>query len=124
MIKSIGTDLVEVARIKIDLAKYGERFVQRILGVRERDVFDGRVDKAIFLAGRFAAKEAVIKGLGAYLTRRPPLNQIEIINDKSGRPELALPEDILTNMNGANCHLSITHDKNYAMAVALFEEEK
>lgn len=124
MIKSIGTDLVEVARIQSDLDKYGERFIQRILGVRELEIFKLRADKPIFLSGRFAAKEAVIKGLGAFMTKRPPLNQIEIINDKSGRPELLLPSKIKTKLNGACCHLSITHDKNYAMAVALFEEQK
>ena len=124
MVNSIGLDLVEIARIEQDLKRYGERFASRILGAEELGVYSGRRDKTLFLAGRFAAKEAVIKALGHYLKKRPALSDIQIINDPSGQPQLKLPEHVLRTLPGHRCLLSITHEKHYAAAMALFEEEK
>ena len=122
MIASVGLDIVEIARIEQDLERFGERFVNRILSEKERSQYRKRNDGALFLAGRFAAKEAVVKALGWYLTERPPLHLLEIINDQSGRPELVLPDDVKAKLRGARCLLSITHERNYAAAVAIFEE--
>ena len=122
MIVSLGLDIVEIARIEKDIERFGERFVNRILGEKERLQYRKRNDRTLFLAGRFAAKEAVVKALGKYLTERPPLHQLEIINDASGRPELVLPDDVKAKLRGARCLLSITHERNYAAAVAIFEE--
>ncbi len=122
MIVSLGLDIVEIARIEKDIERFGERFVNRILGEKERSQYQKRNDRTLFLAGRFAAKEAVVKALGKYLTERPPLHQLEIINDASGRPELVLPDDVEAKLRGARCLLSITHERNYAAAVAIFEE--
>lgn len=124
MVTSIGLDLVEVARIGLDLKRFSPRFESRILGPEEMQIFNHRRDAAIFLAGRFAAKEAVIKALGDYLTKRPRLTDLQIINDSTGRPQLVMPDEILSQVPGARCLLSITHDKNYAAAVAVFVEEK
>jgi holo-[acyl-carrier-protein] synthase len=124
LIKSIGLDIVEVSRIKSNLDRYGQRFVKRVLSQRECDIFNQRKDGPIFLAGRFAAKEAVVKGLGVYLSNRPPFNRIQIVNDSSGRPRLELPDAIAEKIDGSQCLISITHDRHYAAAVAIFEEDK
>lgn len=124
MIQSIGLDLVETARIEKDLEKYGERFVARILGASELELYNQRRDKAIFLAGRFAAKEAVIKALGAFIAERPAYSQIQVINDSTGRPQLHLSDEVRQRLPGTRCHISITHEKSHAAAVAVFEEEK
>ena len=124
MVNSIGLDLVEVARINKDLDKYGRRFAERVLSGNELVLFDRRRDRAIFLAGRFAAKEAVIKGLGHYLDDRPAFCEIEIVNNASGQPTLRLPASIEEKIGSYRCLISITHDKNYAAAVAVFLEEK
>ena len=124
MAQSIGLDLVEIARIENDLQQYGERFASRILGDSELKTYHQRRDRAIFLAGRFAAKEAVIKALGAFITERPAYRQIQIINDPSGQPQLHLPDEIQRHLTGSRCLISITHEKSYAAAVAVFEEEK
>ena len=123
MIKSIGLDVVEINRIKADVEKYGERFVDRILGPQELQQYDKRKDKAQFLSGRFAAKEAVIKALGKFLTDKPTLPEIQILNDSTGQPELCLPEKISDKVR-ATCLISITHEKSVAAAVAIFSEEK
>ena len=122
MIKSVGIDLVAIERIEDDLSKFGDRFVEKILGNDERDIFNRRQDKAIFLAGRFAAKEAIVKGLGRFLKERPALSSIQILNDDSGFPEVSFPESIQATLGKSRCHVSITHDHNNAAAVAIFEE--
>ena len=124
MVTSLGIDIIEVARVKKDVERYGRRFVGRILGPEEMPIFDKRYDKAVFLAGRFAAKEAVTKALGAYLTEKPPLTAIQVTNDRAGRPELRLPVDIESKLGGVRCLISITHEKKYAAAIAVIEEEK
>ena len=123
LVNSIGLDLVEIARIEKDLKRYGDRFVGRILGAAELEIYSGRRDKTLFLAGRFAAKEAVIKALGYYLKDRPTLSEIQIVNDPTGQPQLELPEHVLGTLPAHRCLLSITHEKHYAAAMALFEEE-
>ncbi len=124
MIRSIGLDIVDVSRIKKDVERFGDRFVKRILGEMEISTFVTRIDKEVFLAGRFAAKEAVIKGLSPFLEKRPSLNVIEIVNDTTGHPELSLPTEIQKKLGKAKCILSLTHERNYAAAVAIFAEEK
>jgi holo-[acyl-carrier protein] synthase len=124
LIVSLGIDIIEVARVRRDVTRYGRRFVERILGERELSLYDSRRDKAVFLSGRFAAKEAVIKSLGTVLKTRPALNTIEIVNDPTGRPLLALPAELADRLSGARCLVSITHERHYASAVAILEEVK
>jgi phosphopantetheinyl transferase (holo-ACP synthase) len=47
-----------------------------------------------------------------------------VINDVSGRPKLHLPDDILAQLSGARCHLSISHERQFAAAVAIFTEDE
>jgi holo-[acyl-carrier protein] synthase len=123
LIRSVGLDIVDVNRVRTDIEKYKERFIKRILGDREIVLLTDRVDKEIFLAGRLAAKEAVIKGLNPYMAERPAFTAVQIINDDSGQPHLVLPHQIQMKLGRARCFLSLTHDKSYAAAVAIFEED-
>jgi holo-[acyl-carrier protein] synthase len=123
LIRSIGLDIVEISRIRQDINQFGDRFVHRILGEKEWSEYVRRRDKEAFLAGRFAAKEAVIKGLNPFLQKRPSFNIIQIINDSTGAPKLTLPPDIQQRLGNAVCFLSLTHERNYAAAVAIFAEE-
>ena len=122
MIKSLGLDVVEISRITEDVEKYGSKFVQRILGVSELALYAKRKDKLQFLSGRFAAKEAVIKALGRFLTTKPTLPEIQILNDSTGQPELFLDEKF-SGLVKDKCFISITHEKSVAAAVAIFSEE-
>jgi len=124
VIRSVGLDLVDIARIQRDLDLYGSHFVQKILGPNELLVFERRHDKALFLAGRFAAKEAIIKGLGAYIENRPAFSSLEIINSPSGQPEIHFPEDVSGQLGNSTCFISITHERQFAAAVAVFSEDK
>lgn len=122
MVRSIGLDIVEVSRIERDIEMHEDRFVQRLLGDDEIRLYEVRKDKPQFLAGRFAAKEAVIKALGTFLTNRPKYNSLQIVNDDKGQPELDVPEEIIDRLEGCRCMLSISHERKYAVAVAIFVE--
>lgn len=123
MIHAIGLDIAEVARLGRNLERFGNRFVDRILGPREREIYNRRLDKAVFLAGRFAAKEAVIKALGYRLTERPAYVSLEIVNDAMGQPILHLPDHITAALGAARCLISITHERTHAAAVAIITED-
>ena len=123
MIKSIGLDIVEINRIQQDIDKYGVRFIERILGPDEILLYNSRKDKPQFLSGRFAAKEAVIKALGNYLSDKPLLTDLQILNDSTGQPSLYLPENLKKTILD-RCFISISHEKSIAAAVAIFSEEK
>jgi len=124
LIKSIGLDIVEISRITKNIEHFGDKFVLKILGDEELAFYRKRFDKASFLAGRFAAKEAVIKGLGFFLKDRPAFPLIQILNDYTGQPYLELPLSIKKQLKESKCLISITHEKNNAAAVAIFLEEK
>ena len=124
VIKSIGLDIVEISRIERDVEKFGDRFVDRILGPDERSIYEQRRDKSIFLAGRFAAKEAVIKALGVLLTERPPYSALQILPDEANMPRVSLPDELGEQVKPATLLISITHERSYAAAVALLSEEK
>jgi len=122
MVTSVGIDIIETARIKSAIERFGDRFLKRILGPEERLVYKRRRDRYEFLAGRFAAKEAAVKALGKYLDRRPPFNTVQIVNDDGGQPRLVLPENISGRLAGVNCLVSISHSRHNAVAVVIFEE--
>ncbi|MBU0983080.1 MAG: holo-ACP synthase [candidate division Zixibacteria bacterium] len=124
MIEAIGIDIVETERMRKSMARFGNRFIDRILGPLERPVFDARVDKATFLAGRFACKEATVKALGRYLTDRPSLSSIQIVNDSTGRPAVVFSEEVATALNGISCLVSLSHERNYAVGMAVCAAQK
>jgi holo-[acyl-carrier protein] synthase len=123
MVESIGIDIAEVARFEKLVKRYGDRLVRRVLGNREVDIYVRRHDRAEFLAGRFAAKEAVVKALGKFLTVRPALSALEIVNDPSGQPRINLPELLAQQLQRVDIQVSISHEKNFAIALAICTEK-
>jgi len=128
MIVGVGTDAVEVARIEAAVARHGIRFAQRILGPRELAVHAARTARSplrgtLFLATRFAAKEAISKALG--LGMREPMywRAAQIVNSASGRPEVvangALAEYLRERR--IRLHVSISDLDNLALAYAIAE---
>jgi len=123
MITAIGVDMVEVARIQRLMDRYGLRFVSRVLGQQETTILCTRHDAAQFVAGRFAAKEALIKAFGKYLTERPSFSQIEIIADSAGRPGVTCRFPLGDSLSSVRMLVSISHEKSYAVAIAILSEE-
>lgn len=127
MIIGIGTDLCEVDRIAGALERQGDRFRNRICSERERALAAGRADEALFLAGRFAAKEACAKALGTGITDRVRWRHIEVLAGRQGVPILHLGEGAqrraarLAGGRAFTAHVSLTHDGPFAMAFVVLE---
>jgi holo-[acyl-carrier protein] synthase len=120
---AVGIDLVDVTRIAHLIARYGDRFLIRVLGPDEIPQLGIRRDRSQFVSGRFAAKEAAIKALGHYLTDRPPLTKIQIVNDATGRPSLDLAGLALPQLRNVSAQLSISHERSHAIAIVILTEE-
>jgi len=111
LIIGLGVDLVEVARIR--RAMQDPRFLSRILTAEERKeaLSPERV------AGRWAAKEAVAKAVGTFLR----WHDVEIHNLPSGQPVAHISPNV-DSLRGRTLHISISHVKGNAVAVAVLEE--
>ena len=121
----IGTDIVEVERIKNAILKYPIKFPEKILSKEERLVYEAHKNKPIYLAGRFAAKEAVLKAFGMGL-RNCSWHDIVISNDKLGKPVVNLKGNLALMANKLSVrkiHLSISHSHMYAIAFCVLEEQ-
>jgi len=124
MIYGIGTDLVEPSRIARSLDRYGKRFARRILTNGEWPEFMNSRKQAMFLAKRFAAKEAFSKAMGTGLRYPVSLSYIGVAHDHLGKPYYDFhPElDILIKNEGiTSYHLSMSDEMNLACAFVILE---
>ena len=124
MIFGIGTDIVEVERIrKLDSL---EKFADKILSLDELEVFKSQIDekKVTFLAKQFAAKEAVSKALGTGIGKDIRFNQIEILRNSDGKPYLnhdGMITTIFNDLGITKTHVSLSDEKKYAIAFVILE---
>lgn len=126
-IVSCGVDIIEIERIKRIYGTYGSRFLNRVCSRREESHISGRRDQATALAGRFAAKEAVLKALGSGLYSGLTLPGIEIHSKKTGEPYCVLNGQALKRANSlriTEVFVSISHCKQYAVAQAVAVREE
>jgi len=119
MIYSVGIDLIEIERIRDADKKWGEKFARRILGDEERILYREKPNKVQFLAGRFAAKEAVMKCLGTFLDSGVHLRDIQVLNDLYGKPYVHLEDSVRERILDKEVKVSITHERKMAAAVAI-----
>ncbi|MGM0516195.1 MAG: holo-ACP synthase [Pseudomonadota bacterium] len=118
MILGVGTDLVEIARIRRAWERHGPRLADRILGDIERPRLP-ECDPAAWLAKRFATKEAVAKALGTGFRDGLRLADIQTRHDGNGRPEVVLSGAAaasLERMGGRSVSLSVSDERCYALA--------
>lgn len=124
MIFGIGTDIVEVSRIKDSIAEFGDAFAQRVLAESEWSSYQQSQIKARFLAKRFAAKEAFSKALGTGLRAPATFQNIAVSHDDLGKPILVLAADLqalLLSKSIVQTHISISDEKNLATAFVVLE---
>ena len=127
MIIGIGTDIIDVRRIKNTFTKFGEKFKKRCFSLGEIKRSDDKINSVNSYAKRYAAKEACAKALGTGLTKDIFWKDIEIINNEAGKPFIILHNralSILKNLSKKNCNIkvSLSDEKNYAIAnVIIFE---
>ncbi len=121
-ILGIGTDIVSVKRIADLVDRHGDRFLNRCFQLEEIRYCQSKpVSMAASLAGRWAAKEAFLKALGRQVTHIP-YGEIEVIRSKTGPVSLRLhgrAADALGLMGGRVCFLTISHEKDFAIATVV-----
>ena len=112
----IGTDLVEVDRVRSSIEKSGDRFLDRIFTKTEQKYCQSKANPDIHFAGRFAAKEAIIKALKSAGVKDPiPFSAIDVQPSESGEPIVVLEGDW-----DGKCKVSISHTDKHAIASAIF----
>lgn len=117
-----GTDIVEIKRIKETIEKFGEAFLNKVFTKEEINYCESK-EKMKFqhYAARFAAKEAVFKAISNFVDNKFSIGwkNMEIINDKNGRPEIKLLNykiEIIKNID-----ISLSHCKEYSVAMVVVE---
>jgi holo-[acyl-carrier protein] synthase len=114
-----GIDLVDFPRIEALMDKHDERFLDRVFTKREQADADAVKNNVEKLAGRFAAKEAVLKLIGTGWRGKIAWTDIEVINNPLGQPIVEISGEvkkIADEMNIEQLTLSITHTANFAIA--------
>ena len=117
-----GIDLVDFERLESVITRHGERFMNRVFTTKEQSDADSVKNRIEKLAGRFAAKEAVLKLLGTGWSGGISWTDIEVTNDSHGRPEVELRgevQEIAKKTGVEQVTLSITHTANFAIASAV-----
>lgn len=124
MIIGTGIDIVEIDRIREAHSRWGDRFIDRIFAQGEVEGAGHRADKYPYLAARFAAKEAFLKALGTGLSMGVSWKDIEVKREKGQRPFFCISGragEILAQKGAKEAHLSISHEKRYAVAQVILE---
>lgn len=125
MIIAIGTDIVEIARIRQVLDRQGQRFVERILSPSELVQYQSKSQAAAFFAKRFAAKEAVAKALGTGIGHGVSFQDMVISNDEKGAPCVDLfggAAEVMKSLGGKRVLLSLSDERDYAVAYVVICE--
>lgn len=116
----IGTDLVELGRFRLALART-PRLVDRLFSTDEQAYAERRKDPTERYAARFAAKEAVLKAMGVGLWRFP-LRDIEVVRAESGQPAVVLHRkaaEVAAELGVREWRLTLTHTHTVAQAIAV-----
>ena len=124
-----GIDLVDFPRIDEMAKQHGRRFLNRVFTAAEQAYAEANKNRIEKLAGRFAAKEAILKLMGTGWRGKIAWTDIEVINNPKGQPEVTVTGEVekIANMLGIeHISVSITHTANFAIAsaVALAEADE
>ncbi len=117
-----GIDLVDFPRIEEMAKRHGERFLDRVFTATEQAYAKANRNGLEKLAGRFAAKEAILKLMGTGWRGKIAWTDIEIVNNPAGRPEVTLRgevEKLAEKLGIKHISVSITHTANFAIASAV-----
>ena len=126
MIVGLGTDLAEIDRIEGSIARFGERFLDRVYTTGEIAYCLRKKSSGESFAARFAAKEAGAKALGTGISQGVSWLEFEVLREPGGRPSLRLSGRAaeLAKARGVDrISLSLTHTKSVAMAVVVLEAD-
>jgi holo-[acyl-carrier protein] synthase len=125
-IVGIGLDLVKIARIRMMVERWQDRFLDRLYTDAERRYCFSRASPYSSLAGRFAAKEAVLKALGTGWSAGVRWVDIQVLNDTRGRPMATVEGRVgalIRDAGVTGIHVSLSHDAEYAIAQAVLTKD-
>ena len=123
MIRGIGIDLVKIARLKQVVDRWGERFLKRVFTEKEISYCYTKNNPYLSLSVRFAAKEALIKAIGAEFPAS--FTDIEVIRLEKGKPSLRAIGKLkvfLEKKRIHHIHISLSHEHDYGIACVVLEE--
>ena len=123
----IGTDIIECLRIAQMIERHGELFINRVYTDLEIEYCAARKAATQHFAGRWAAKEAILKALGTGWSRGISWRDIEVLNDKHGAPQVTLragAREISEQLGIRKMHVTISHCRCHAVAYAVAEGQK
>jgi holo-[acyl-carrier protein] synthase len=124
-ILGIGVDIIENKRVKEAIKN--KSFINRVYSLREQRQSNLVKNKVAFFSKRFAAKEAFAKALGTGFRMKLNFKDIEVVNDKMGKPNYAINKKIAKMIQNKfkikkyNCFLSISDEKKYSTAFAIIQ---
>jgi holo-[acyl-carrier protein] synthase len=124
MIAGLGTDLIEVERVAEKVGR-GGGFKELVFSRREIEYCEAKTHKFQHYAARFAAKEAFFKALGTGWLNGTAFNEVEIVNDEHGKPELLVTGGTalqIAHLNILRISVSLSHIKSMASAVVIIEK--
>ena len=126
MISGIGTDLCRISRIEKSLNRFGDRFAEKILVDEELARFRAHRSPAVFLAKRFAAKEAFSKAIGTGMRYPVHWRNVAVSNERSGKPAircLGPLQNVMRERGITAIHLSLTDEPDFALAFVILEKQ-
>jgi holo-[acyl-carrier protein] synthase len=124
VIYGIGVDVLEPGRVARLLDRFGERFARRILTDAEWPAYQRSRRPVLFVANRFAAKEAFSKAMGTGFRYPVTLGQISVLQNRLGKPELHYRSDLQRLVEGENIagsYLTISDEQSVVCAVVVLE---
>jgi len=126
VIFGIGIDVLEARRIQEAYARYGERFVERLLMPEERIQLARTRRPERFLAMRFAAKEAIVKAMGTGFAHGVWIRDVGVVQNERGKPEVvfsARGERVRRELGVGEAHVTLTDEAGLIVAVAVLLRE-
>jgi holo-[acyl-carrier protein] synthase len=131
MIYGIGTDIIDIRRLRATLQRRGERFAERVLGAQELTVYHARSARAAqrglsYLATRFSAKEAFSKAIGLGMRMPMSWRACEILNAPGGKPVIQLHGALAEwfAARGLVAQVSVSDESDYAAAFVVVEAKE
>lgn len=118
----IGTDITEIVRIERMLEKHPERFSAGVYTESELRYSNSKSHRSEHLAGRWAAKEAVLKAIGTGWIGGITWKDVEVTNNSAGKPSIVLTggaKKVADSLGISEVQISISHGKEYAIAFAI-----
>ena len=126
MIIGIGSDIIDIRRVEKTIARFGDKFIQRIFTAVEQKKSDGRANRAASYAKRYAAKEACSKALGTGFRRGVFWRDMGVVNLPSGKPTIALTGGALARLQEITpagmvpqIDISITDEQEMAQVIVI-----